>query len=120
MFKTLKYLMLGAVYKRAKKSFIMLFIYTVLMIVISLIMNDLIAVSDNGFIYGVVLLKWIVVFILLALIAFNLLQIFNIAQHPFEKQKIKGDAIDVKKEHILSLNVLVSKSDSIINKYTKD
>ena len=122
MFKTLKYLLLSSLYKRAKKSFTMLFVYIVSLILISLIMNDIIAVSGGGFVYIFLMIKWIVILTLLGLIGFTLLKIFNVIKNPFEREQkdIKVALSDSKKEHILSLDELVSKSDSIINRYIKD
>jgi hypothetical protein len=85
-------------------------------------MNDIIAVSGGGFVYIFLMIKWIVILTLLGLIAFTLLKIFNVIKNPFEREQkdIKVALGDSKKEHILSLDQLVSKSDSIINRYIKD
>jgi hypothetical protein len=84
-------------------------------------MNDIIAVSGGGFVYIFLMIKWIVILTLLGLIGFTLLKIFNVIKNPFERAKdIKVALGDSKKEHILSLDELVSKSDSIINRYIKD
>ena len=127
MFKTLKYLFLASLYKKAKKSFMMLVVYVVSLILFSLIINDVIDVATGGLVYILLSIKWIVILSLVSLIAFNLLKIFNIAINPFESTSTDKE-IDVtkqkpsvlKKERILAKEKLFTQSDLILQKYMKD
>ena len=127
MFKTLKYLFLASLYKKAKKSFMMLFAYVVSLILFSLIMNDVISIATGGIVYMLLPLKWIVILFLLSLIAFSVLKIFNIAANPFESKSIdkktksiKQTPSSTKKERILAKEKLFTQSDLILQKYMKD
>ena len=115
MFKALKYLLLVSLYKKAKKSFVMLFVYLVTLVLISFIVNDLISISTGITVYIFLLIKWVSIFSLLGLIGFSIIKIFNIATNPFldlEEDKTKKDRILTKKK-------LFTQSDLIIQKYMK-
>lgn len=118
MFKALKYLFLTNLYKKAKKSFVMLFIYVVSLILFTLVVDDILNISTGIMIYIVLIVKWMVVLTLVSLIAFSILKIFNMASNPFvSKEK---ESKDSKKEKILSREKLSTKSDLILQKYMKD
>lgn len=123
MFRTLKYLLLANLYKKAKNSFVMLFVYTVLLILFTFIINDILSVSTGSMVYVVLLTKWVVIFSLLALIGFSVLKIFNVASKPFDKgedSKSETAYKDTKKEKILSKEKLSTTTDLIMKKYTKE
>ena len=127
MFKTLKYLFLASLYKKAKKSFVMLFTCIVSLILFSLIMNDVINITTSEIIYMLLPLKWIVILFLFSLIAFSVLKIFNIAANPFESklidketENIKQTLNNTKKERILAKEKLFTQSDLILQKYMKN
>ncbi len=127
MFRALKYLFLASLYKKAKKSFVMLFVYVVLLILFSLIMNDVMSIATGGIVYMLLPLKWIVILCLLGLIAFSALKIFNVAANQFksksidkETKSIKQTPSSTKKERILTKEKLFTQSDLILQKYMKD
>lgn len=127
MFKAIKYLLLVNLYKKAKKSFMMLFVYVVSLVLISFIINDLMSISTGAMVYIFLLVKWIAIISLLSLIGFSLLKIFNIATNPFEVKQnevSKDDEAQVsqntKKDRILAKEKLFSRSDLIVQKYMKD
>lgn len=124
MFKTLKYLFLASLYKKAKKSFVVLFAYVVSLILFSLMMNDVISVATGGIVYILLPMKWIVILSLLGLIAFSVLKIFNIASNPFDSkdkdENTKQTPSSTKKERILAKEKLFTQSDLILQKYMKD
>jgi L-lactate permease len=126
MFKTLKYLFLASLYKKAKKSLLMLCAYVVSLILFSFMINDVINVATGGIVYILLPIKWIVILSLLGLIAFSVLKIFNIASNPFESKDKKRDEntkqtpSGTKKERILAKEKLFTQSDLILQKYIKD
>jgi hypothetical protein len=126
MFKTLKYLFLASLYKKAKKSLLMLCAYVVSLILFSFMINDVINVATGGIVYILLPIKWIVILSLLGLIAFSVLKIFNIASNPFEAKDKKRDEntkqipSGTKRERILAKEKLFAQSDLILQKYIKD
>jgi len=127
MFKALKYIFLASLYKKAKKIFVMLFIYVVSLILISFIVNDLMSIATGVAVYILLLIKWVSILSLLSLIGFSILKIFNIATSPFESKDDEATksnkeklSIDTKKERILSKEKLFTQSDLIMQKYMKD
>ena len=127
MFKAFKYLLLASLYKKAKKSFMMLFVYVVSLILISFIINDLMSISTGVTVYILLLIKWASILSLLSLIGFSILKILNIATNPFESKEnevTKNDkskvSTDTKKERILAKEKLFTTSDIIVQKYMKD
>ena len=115
MFKAIKYLFLASLYKKAKKSFVMLFVYLVSLILISFIINDLMSIATGVVVYILLLIKWVSIISLLGLIGFSILKIFNIATNPFESKEVE----DTKKDRILSKEKLSTQSDLIMQKYMK-
>lgn len=124
MFKVMKYIFLANTYKRAKSSFIMLFVSFVSLIVFSFIMSDIINVSHGIYTYLFLLLKWSVIIALLVLILYSILKIVNVMSTPFSsKREVKGVMKKnerLKKEQILSKEKLYTQSDLIVQKYMKD
>lgn len=127
MFKAFKYLLLASLYKKAKKSFMILFVYVVSLILISFIINDLMSISTGVTVYILLLIKWASILSLLSLIGFSILKILNIATNPFESKEnevTKNDkskvSTDTKKERILAKEKLFTTSDIIVQKYMKD
>ena len=126
MFKALKYFFLANLYRKAKKRFMMLFIYVVSLILVSFIINDLMSISTGITVYILLLIKWIVILSLLSLIGFNILKIFNIAINPFENKEAEvlqdtkeHTSKNTKKERILAKEKLFTRSDLIFQKYKK-
>ncbi len=127
MFKTLKYLFLARVYKRAKKSFILLSGSLISLLLVSLILNDAISVAGGISVYVLLVVKWAVILSLLVLAGYSALKIVNIAFSPFGEDKKTSVAAlgmqtekDGKKEYILNKEILLTKSDQILEKYMKD
>ena len=120
MFKTLKYLFLASLYKKAKKSFILLFIYLIALILFLFLISDLLSVATGLTVYTILAVKWTVIPVLLALISFSILKIFNVASNPFESNGKEPAVKDTKKEKILFKQKLQTQSDLIIQKYMKD
>lgn len=119
MFKVFKYLLLVKLYQKAKKSFVMLFVYIVSLVLLSFMMDDIISISSDSLGYILVLIKWILNLLLLVLIASSILKIYTLASSPFE-QKEKKVTVDTKKDRILAKEKLFTQSDLIMQKYTKD
>lgn len=123
MFKALKYLLLANLYTKAKRSFIGLFISAVLLILVTFIIGDIISVASGIALYSLIALKWLIVLVLLGLITFNVLKIIHIAITPFAKvttvQIVDTPEADMKRKKILSKEKLLTKSDSILEKYKK-
>ena len=119
MFKVFKYLFLVTLYKKAKKSFVMLAMYVVLLILLSLILNDLISVATGLTVYVLLLVKWVLILLLLLLIAFTLVKIFSVATNPLKKREEERE-VNTKKERILAKEKLSTKSDLILQKYMKE
>jgi len=127
MLKAFKYLLLASLYKKAKKSFVMLFVYLVALMLISFIINDLMSISTGVAVYILLLIKWVLILSLLSLIGFSILKIFNIATNPFESKedevtKSNKEKLftDTKKDRILAKEKLFTQSDLIMQKYIKD
>ncbi|WP_151899654.1 hypothetical protein [Sulfurimonas hydrogeniphila] len=114
MLRILKYLYLANFYKKAKSHIGMLILYGVVLLLVSLIMNDLISVSQESVAYFMLLIKWVIVFALLWLIVLKIIRIFTMASQPFSKEKT-----DSKKEHLLSKKKLLTQSEQIMEKYVK-
>ncbi|MEA1892182.1 MAG: hypothetical protein U9N33_05655 [Campylobacterota bacterium] len=119
MFKTLKYLFLVGLYKKAKKSLMMLGVYLLSLILFTFLISDILSISTGAFVYLVLIVKWIGIITLLGLIVFSTLKIFNIALKPLDSQEEEG-VKDEKKEKILSKEILHTQSDLILQKYMKD
>ena len=120
MFKTLKYLFLASLYKKAKKSFIMLFVYFVALMLSMFLLSDILSIATGPFVYIVLAVKWTVIPVLLALISFSIVKIFNIASNPFDSKGEELTVKDTKKEKILSKQKLHTQSDLILQKYMKE
>ena len=117
MLKIFKYLFLVSLYRKAKKSFIVLFSSVLTLVLFSFIINDFIAISTGLSVYVLLFVKWLSIFLLLGLIGFSILKIFNIATTPFETEEVLS--IDTKKDRILDKEKLFTQSDLIMQKYMK-
>jgi len=112
---------MASLYKKAKKSFILLFIYTVSLILFLFVISDALDIATGVSVYIVLAVKWVGIFTLLSLISFSVLKIFNIASNPFDSTKEEEPVVkDSKREKILSKQTLQTKSDLILQKYMKD
>lgn len=118
MFKVFKYIFLLTLYKKAKKSFLMLAVYAVVLILLSLMFSDFISIASGMSLYVLIFAKWASVVLLLILIAITLAKIFSLATTIFEKSEDTKE-LDVKKEKILAKEKLSTKSDLILQKYMK-
>jgi len=114
MFKIAKYYFLLNWFQKIKKNIIAILVFFVLLVVLTYMFGDLIAMSDDKL--GLVIAKWIAIIVLLAVIAFNVGQIFKSVPMPFKREE-KGQIVDSKKEEIVTKKHLISRSDLIINKY---
>ena len=114
MLKALKYIYLVNIYSKSKKSLLMLLIYSVLLIFLSLMLNDIIAVSTGLNAYFFIFIKWFGVLVLLVLMLLSLMKVINVASNPLASN---SKSIDEKKEKLLSKEKLRTKSDQIIEKY---
>ena len=114
MFKIAKYYFLLNWYQKTKRNMIAIIVFAVLFVVSTYMFADLIAMADEKL--GLVIAKWIAIVGLLAVIAFNVGQIFKSVPTPFKKEE-KDQVVDSRKEKIVSKEHLVSRSDLIINKY---
>ena len=114
MFKIAKYYFLLNWYKKTKRNMIAIIVFTVLFIVSTYMFADLIAMADEKL--GLVIAKWIAILVLLAVIAFNVGQIFKAVPTPFKKEE-NDQVVDLRKEEIVSKKHLVSRSELIVNKY---
>ncbi|MEN4046978.1 hypothetical protein [Sulfurimonas sp. NWX367] len=115
MLRILKYLYLANFYRKTKSHIGILILYGVVLLLVSLIMNDLISVSQESVAYFMLLIKWVIVFALLWLIVLKIIRIFTMASQPFSKEK----KTDSKKGHLLSKEKLLTQSEQIMEKYVK-
>jgi len=114
MFRVFRYLFLVTLYKKAKKSFIILLFSIVTLPLISFMINDFIKVSKSSDVYMFIVLKWTIIITLISLIIYNILKIINIAINPFNEEKQ-----ELKKTYILEKEKLLTKSEKILQKYMK-
>lgn len=98
----------------------MLFVYFISLILFVFVISDVLSIATGLFVYIVLAVKWIVIPVLLALISFSILKIFNIASNPFDSKEEESAVKDTKKEKILSKQKLQTQSDLILQKYMKD
>jgi len=123
MFKALKYLLFAGLYKKAKKSFFILFGSIITLILINLIISDAVTVSSGTSVFFLLIVKWTSNLFLLWLMGFSTLKIFNIATNPFASKQCKIKALkesNSKKDRILSKETLFTKSDLILQKYMRE
>lgn len=119
MFKTLKYFFLASLYKKTKKSFTMLFVYFIGLVLFTFFISDLLSIATGSYLYIVITLKWTVIPTLLLLLFLTLIKIINIASKPFDSNKSDEKPLDSKKENILSKEKLYTQSDLILQKYLR-
>lgn len=116
MFRFAKYYMLVNLYKRAKKNIIRVFLSVFVMILVSYLFADIIAIAGEENSYRLLSLKWLILLVSIFVILTNIRQVVKIASSPFGKE-VNETEIDVKKERILAKEHLMTKSDRIIEKY---
>jgi len=124
MFKVIKYLLLANLYKKAKKSILLLVGLFSFLLFFTLIINDLLSVESGINIQVLLLVKWIVIFTLVMFMVRTILQIINRAKAPFESEEVtssqKIKELANKKEYILNRKRLLTEKDVILQKYMKD
>ncbi|MDF1884130.1 hypothetical protein JHD49_09280 [Sulfurimonas sp. SAG-AH-194-C21] len=121
MYRVLKYVFMANTYKRAKSSFITLFLSFMGLVLSVWIISDFMSVSSGVMVYVLLLLKWVMILSLISLMGYSILKIINVASNPFATKDKPVVVQDVyKKEYILNKAVLRSKSDLIVEKYLKD
>ena len=116
MFKLSKYYVIVNTYKKTKFSVWVIVGSLVAIVITSLIFSDLVAMTDGagkGLMIG---LKWLILFSLLAAMAFHLRKIFKSISLPFANESV---VVDEKKECVMKKAVLKSRSDIILDKYRK-
>ena len=120
MFKIFQYLYLASLFKRAKKGLVALIVYILLLFIISFMLNDFISVSAASTLYLLIALKWVSIVFLLSMIAYTLVKIYTQLDplEPFNTSS-KKSMPNEKKEHILGKDKLRTKSDLIVEKYSK-
>ena len=114
MFKFAKYYFLLNWYQNTKRNMLAIVVFFVLFLILTYLFGDLIAMADDKL--GLVIAKWIAIIVLLAMIAFNIVQLFKSLPVPFKNEK-SDDEKDLKKEKIITKEKLLSRSDLILNKY---
>jgi len=118
MFKLFKYLLLASLYKKAKTNFVILSVCFVMLILSWLMLDDLIPHLAGMNVFIFLTIKWVSIILLLGVMWFNILHIFNIATNPLNSQE--DEVTKTKKNKILTKDKLFTKSDLIMQKYTKD
>jgi len=113
MLKLAKYYLLINLYRKNKRSLLIVLVSIVMMITISFIFSDLTGMAESKERYFLVGIKWLLLFCLLGLIAYQLRKISQQSALPFEKNA----SFDVKREQLMAKEKLQSRSDMIINKY---
>jgi len=83
------------------------------------LLSDILSITTGPFVYIVLAVKWTVIPVLLALISFRIVKIFNIASNPFDSNREELAVNDSKKEKILSKEKLRTQSDLILQKYMR-
>lgn len=122
MLKLFKYIFIVNLYKKAKKNLIMAGVMLILMFISTFLMNDLIEVARGSEKYLFLLTKWVLILVFLAVIAINLLKVFNIAIASIGVKptyKLSLASTD-KKQRLLGKEHLETKSESIIKKYMQE
>jgi len=113
MFKFAKYYLIINLYRKNKRSLLIVLVAIVMMITLSLIFSDLIVMAEDTERYFLVGIKWLLLFGLLGLIGYQLRKIFLQSSLPFEKNR----STNVKREQLMTKEKLQSRSEMIINKY---
>ncbi len=114
MLKMAKYYFLLNWFQKTKKQIVTFLVVMVLFLMAIFMFNDLIAMSESKAL--LVLAKWIVLLSLLAVMAWNMKQIFNAVSVPFVNDEVEKP-FDEKKERVLGKRELLTRSEQIYNKY---
>ncbi len=115
MLKLAKYYLLLNLYRKNRRRLLILLASIVMMIMISLIFSDLTGMAESGERYLLVGTKWILLFWLLGLIAYQLRKISQQSTLPFDKNV----SLDVKREQLMAKEKLQSRTEMIVEKYRK-
>ncbi len=114
MLKMAKYYVLVNLYRKAKKNILVILISLIMMVLLSYLFTDLVAMEVyTGYL---LVLKWMMYLILLSVIVWNVRKMTSLDILAFGKQN-QETGIDVKKENILKKEHLFSRSELILNKY---
>jgi len=114
MFKLAKYYFIFTLLGQSKRNILAFVVSLALFIIAVNIFSDLIAISHSR--ETLIMAKWIVLLLLLAVMAYHLMQIYKRARLPFTKEDASAE-VDVRRERIVSKEHLVSKQERILNKY---
>ena len=114
MFKMAKYYVLINLYRKARKNIIAILASLMMMVLFSYLFADLVAMETSA--GHLIIVKWMMYFILLSVIVWNVQKMKTIAILPFSKEN-EETVVDVKKENILKKEQLLSRSEFILNKY---
>ena len=116
MFRAAKYYLIVRVYKRAKYSIAAILISIAMLILTSIFFSDLMSLSGDGSGYIYLFIKWAIWLVLLGIIIYHTMKITGVISSPFSKEE-KTKTPDIKKENIIAKDILLSRSDRILNKY---
>jgi len=115
MLKLAKYYLLINLYRKNRRRVRILLASIVMMITISLIFSDLTGMAEGGEKYLLVGIKWLLLFCLLGLIAYQLRKISQQSTLSFGKKV----SLDAKREQLMAKEKLQSRSEMIIHKYRR-
>ena len=116
MFKLAKYYVLMQWYQKSRKNLTAILLSVILLVITSFIFSDLIAMTNDK--ASLVILKWMVLSGLLAVMTYNIVQVFKAVRIPFQKEH-HPETVDLRKEEIVQKEHLVSRSELILNKYNR-
>lgn len=114
MFKMAKYYVLVNLYRKARKNIIVILVSLMMMVLLSYLFADLVVME--AYTGHLIIVKWVMYFILLSVIIWNVKKIQRISILPFGKEH-EAIIVDIKKENILKKVQLLSRSELILNKY---
>ena len=112
-----KYLFLANVYKKTRRRVMFLVVTLVMLIMTTLLFNDLIGATSGLIKYLFILTKWSLVVTYLWIIVHNLKKIWKVARSTMPLPSRVSDPLNPKKEILMAKVTLQSRSDLIINKY---
>ena len=115
MFGLFRYFAFAQLYKRTRRSFVVLGISLATLIVTGHLVGDFAAAAHGGMRYLLLAFKWAVILGLLALIGRSLLSILSVAAEPFQKRA--PAAVDERKDRMMGKERLQSRSDRILQRY---
>ena len=117
MFKMAKYYVLVNIYRKARINIMLIFISLMMMVSFSYLFADLALME--GYTGYLMTVKWIIYFMLLTVIVWNVKKMQKIAILPFGNENVET-VVDDKKEHILQKEQLFTRSELIVNKYRSE